>query len=98
MKLERNDPRHGTVNGYCNLGCRCQRCRVVWTAYCLDRRRRRDPAQAPTHGKESTYLNWNCRCQPCRDAHNKRNRERRVVETAKKRAVRQFLRDLESVM
>jgi hypothetical protein len=26
-KLARNDPRHGTENGYGNLGCRCERCR-----------------------------------------------------------------------
>lgn len=26
-RLAPNDPRHGTVNGYTNLRCRCSRCR-----------------------------------------------------------------------
>jgi hypothetical protein len=25
-----DDPRHGTVNGYGNLKCRCDRCREAW--------------------------------------------------------------------
>jgi hypothetical protein len=32
--LPPDDPRHGTPNGYNNLGCRCQRCRDAWAAYC----------------------------------------------------------------
>jgi len=27
------DPRHGTANGYRNLGCRCERCTQAWTDY-----------------------------------------------------------------
>ncbi len=27
------DPRHGTVNGYSNLRCRCDRCRAAQTEY-----------------------------------------------------------------
>jgi hypothetical protein len=30
------DPRHGTVNGYSNLGCRCPECRQAWTEYHYD--------------------------------------------------------------
>ena len=26
----RRDPRHGTPNGYCNLGCHCKRCTAAW--------------------------------------------------------------------
>ena len=33
MTLARNDPRHGTANGYTNLGCRCDACRDANTAY-----------------------------------------------------------------
>lgn len=29
------DPRHGTTNGYGNLGCHCGDCRRAWAAYCL---------------------------------------------------------------
>lgn len=28
-----DDPRHGTANGYRNLGCRCPRCTAAWTEY-----------------------------------------------------------------
>jgi len=31
--LAPNDPRHGTVNGYSNCFCRCERCRAVWRRY-----------------------------------------------------------------
>jgi len=30
--LDPADPRHGTVNGYTNLGCRCRPCTVVASA------------------------------------------------------------------
>jgi hypothetical protein len=32
------DPRHGTPNGYRNLGCRCPACTRAWTDYSRDRR------------------------------------------------------------
>jgi hypothetical protein len=28
-----NDPRHGTSNGYSNLGCRCPDCTQAWREY-----------------------------------------------------------------
>lgn len=33
-ELTADDPRHGTVNAYNNLGCRCDRCRAANTEYC----------------------------------------------------------------
>jgi hypothetical protein len=36
------DARHGSANGYRNLGCRCPRCTESWTAYQRDRRHRGD--------------------------------------------------------
>jgi hypothetical protein len=27
------DQRHGTSNGYVNLGCRCDLCRIAWSQY-----------------------------------------------------------------
>lgn len=33
MSIERDDPRHGTVNAYKNLDCRCQPCRSAWRVY-----------------------------------------------------------------
>jgi hypothetical protein len=36
-----DDPRHGTVNGYSNLKCRCDRCRAAWAIAYRARRARR---------------------------------------------------------
>lgn len=36
MALEADDPRHGTTNGYGNLGCRCQPCRDAWSVWHLE--------------------------------------------------------------
>lgn len=67
------DPRHGTLNGYTNLNCRCQPCRDAWAEYCLgqraSRRRRGLEPDDPRHGNPSTYWNWGCRCMHCREAH-----------------------------
>lgn len=38
MSLPRNDPRHGTPNGYSNHGCRCHACGAANTAYVRARR------------------------------------------------------------
>ena len=32
------DHRHGTENGYNNLGCRCEDCRIAWSEYQRGRR------------------------------------------------------------
>lgn len=34
------DPRHGSHNGYANLGCRCDRCRAANSAYEATRKNR----------------------------------------------------------
>ena len=74
-RIEQNpqDRRHGTVGGYTNNACRCERCRAANAAYVQKRRYERaaalaaDPSRA-AHGEESTYTNWRCRCQPCTEA------------------------------
>lgn len=33
FRFDLSDPRHGTANGYNNLGCRCKRCRRAWAVY-----------------------------------------------------------------
>ncbi|MEZ0165991.1 hypothetical protein AB2L27_14625 [Kineococcus sp. LSe6-4] len=38
FRQDGHDARHGTANGYRNLGCRCERCTAAWTAYQRDRR------------------------------------------------------------
>jgi hypothetical protein len=35
-----DDPRHGTLNGYTNLGCKCDRCREVYATYHREHRQR----------------------------------------------------------
>jgi hypothetical protein len=66
------DARHGTVNGYSNLGCRCERCRTASTerarADRLARRLRARRGEGPPHGSVSRYTNWGCRCLLCSQA------------------------------
>lgn len=40
------DPRHGTQNGYINLGCKCDDCKAAHAAYRRELRRRRREAAA----------------------------------------------------
>lgn len=65
------DHRHGMMNGYTNLGCRCDRCRATWAKYVSQRRATRasriDPSD-PRHGTESFYFNHSCRYLRCRTA------------------------------
>lgn len=78
--LAPDDPRHGTVNGYGNLKCRCQPCRDAWSARCKDLRAVRAARLAgeapmhvlsvtPEHGRWTTYQNHGCRCEACTTAH-----------------------------
>lgn len=62
-----SDPRHGTTNGYGNLGCRCDPCKSAWSAEQKKQRRRRSevPFEAKPHGTVTGYANWQCRCDAC---------------------------------
>lgn len=83
MILTPADPRHGTVNGYNNLGCRCPCCCAAHTAYAYvwraARQARGVPPDDPRHGTVNGYHNLGCRCPRCRaantlDARDKRQR------------------------
>jgi hypothetical protein len=66
--LTEDDPRHGTINAYCNLKCRCTPCRKEWAAYVdrLRHARRLKPGDGDhRHGTSNGYGNYNCRCVPC---------------------------------
>jgi hypothetical protein len=65
-----DDPRHGTLNGYSNLKCRCQPCREAWASYCQRRKAARPPLPPddPRHGLPTSYANWKCRCPKCTEA------------------------------
>lgn len=38
FRADPDDVRHGSANGYRNLGCRCARCTQAWTEYTRARR------------------------------------------------------------
>lgn len=87
------DPRHGTVNGYCNLGCRCARCRAAWakrTAAAQAKRQAKVTPDDPRHGTYSFYCNHVCRCDACRKAaaeyHRSRNTAKRTASTQQETA------------
>jgi len=76
LNLRGDDPRHGTVNGYSNLKCRCFVCKQAWTEYNREQRLVRFlqlTPDDPRHGSRSTYLNYGCRCGLCRTAANTYN-------------------------
>lgn len=56
------DPRHGTFNGYSNLGCRCERCRVAGRVY---QRGRRKPCAS---GCGALVYPNRTHCRPCKAA------------------------------
>lgn len=68
---DQNDPRHGTPHAYCNLDCRCDRCRAAWREYSREVKERRPPLspEDPRHGTNNGYVNHNCRCPDCTEAH-----------------------------
>lgn len=79
VELPDDDPRHGTTNGYGNLGCRCDACREAHRRnHNLYMRRVRATKglvqRGATHGSSYRY-DVGCRCDPCREAHNAKSRE-----------------------
>ena len=72
--MRSDDPRHGTENGYNNLGCRCSLCRAAHAAFHRERRSR--GIKVMTHGTRGGYCNG-CRCDDCRAAHTTYARELR---------------------
>lgn len=77
-ELGPQDPRHGTTNGYGNLGCRCERCREAnRIAHAQYRRKAITEGRLVTedveHGTPYRY-DVGCRCDPCRQAHNAKSR------------------------
>lgn len=68
--LDKNDPRHGSINGYGNLSCRCEPCRAANSEYLGKAKARRVARGAPdhVHGTANGYGNWGCRCRACTDA------------------------------
>ena len=87
-RLAPDDPRHGTANGYGNLGCRCERCK---TAYADVQRMRRlarlsQPTPERMHGTYNCYTNYACRCDRCREAAHIRNGSLEYAEVLRRAA------------
>ena len=80
-----NDPRHGTVNGYGNLRCRCDDCRAAWAEYFRGLRAARTarglPPDDPRHGTQNGYNNCGCRCTDCTTAHRIEHQQWRLRAT-----------------
>jgi hypothetical protein len=72
-ELQPDDPRHGTVNGYGNLGCRCDACRTAHREHSVMYMRRMRQSghllakPSVQHGTNYCY-NVGCRCDKCRAA------------------------------
>jgi hypothetical protein len=81
------DPRHGTYNGYSNLHCNCEPCRVANADYNYGIKQRRIARgltpDDPRHGTTNGYGSYGCRCRPCTDAWSammlRRARQRRAA-------------------
>lgn len=71
-----SDCRHGTVNGYNNLKCRCPRCKAAGAELNRRMKQRRFEQGAPAHlhGTVNGYCNYGCRCALCRAAYSAENR------------------------
>jgi hypothetical protein len=69
--LAEDDSRHGTVNGYGNLGCRCEACRTAHAAkhreYMAKAIAEGRIAKDTPHGTTYKY-DAGCRCAQCRAA------------------------------
>lgn len=76
MPLADDDQRHGTVNGYGNLGCRCERCRAAHAAaHAAYIKRQREAGRVIGNHGSSVAYDTGCRCDVCRSAHNARSVE-----------------------
>lgn len=67
MRDNPEDPRHGTKNGYGNLGCRCPRCTEatrIAQAEQVARPRQLAPGD-PRHGTRYARTYWHCHCEIC---------------------------------
>lgn len=91
--LAPDDPRHGTINGYGNLACRCDACKAANAAYQRKLRLERHGRPIPdhVHGTENGYARWYCKCDACRAAHKATltPSPRRVAERARTEAMYQ---------
>jgi hypothetical protein len=84
--LPRHDSRHGTPNGYGNLGCRCDDCCDAISAYQVPQARKRRADGIPPgdhrHGTDNGYTNYGCRCDPCCEARSRKVKRTPQADTS----------------
>jgi hypothetical protein len=89
-ELAKDDPRHGTVNGYGNHFCRCDACRAAHCAYHakymakVRQTKELVKCRDVLHGTPYRY-DVGCRCSECRAAHNAKSRETKARIRARRR-------------
>ena len=78
-RISGDDPRHGTYNGYTNLGCGCAECRTAASEQARKAKARRATEEPPhwVHGTANGYGNWGCRCPDCTAAWRRNRQEER---------------------
>jgi len=83
--LAPDDPRHGSVNAYGNLKCRCDDCRAAWAAAYREKRANWAAHPLPPgdsrHGTNNGYANYGCRCMNCTIAHRHVRQQQRSRTT-----------------
>lgn len=85
MKISKNDPRHGTANGY-QAGCRCDPCREGGKEYIREwHAGRLEDMRPEDHGKVKFYQ-YGCRCDKCKKAHRDSLEDRKVKRQQARRA------------
>ena len=91
MRADPSDPRHGKVGGY-SYGCRCERCRAVYSEYMrarLEQNRKKrlkemqDNPHHPKHGTMAGYQ-YGCRCEDCKKANSELKKRDYAKRKAKK--------------
>ena len=82
------DPRHGTMNGYSNLSCRCDSCKATAKEFNAMAKVKRftkpKTGEEHWHGTYNGYHNYNCRCGPCTADNTLRSKELRYKSLIRK--------------
>lgn len=80
--MSKTAPRHGTINGYRNDGCRCIHCKAAKKHYERDRRSAYLAGANISHGTRSAW-DAGCRCDECRAARRDAERVYTATETGR---------------
>lgn len=82
--LSKDDPRHGTYNGWANYRCQCEPCKAAGVRYHEEYRTKiRKKALAEDdhrHGTVNAYTNYGCRCDKCKQAKSDDKKSRRQAK------------------